>query len=104
MPPTPFEHEETNMRRTILLLSTTALLSIGAGVAANAQDFTRPDTNIRSLEPPVDVQPMDLRAQTLPGSVLEGRSAYVPVPLPVPGVLAPRPLVVVPVQDLPANQ
>jgi hypothetical protein len=81
------------MRRTFLLISTAAFLSIGAA-AANAQEFTRPDTSLRALEPTVD----------LPfAPIYEGRSAFVPGAI----VVAPpasRPLVIAPVQELPDNQ
>jgi hypothetical protein len=69
----------TAKRTTLLALGTAALLSIGATAVANAQDFTVPNTDIRALEPPIDVTPNQLRAQGTPvyqgGPYYQGRSS-----------------------------
>jgi hypothetical protein len=63
----------SSKRTSLLALGTAALLSLGATVAANAQEFTVPNTDVRALEPPIDVTPDQLRAQgTLP--FYQGRS------------------------------
>ncbi len=65
-------------KTSLIALATAALLSAGV-TAASAQNFTRPVTDIRALEAPIDVTPSQLRAQRFDGgTVYQGRSVAGP--------------------------
>ena len=62
------------MRKNILITGAAVLLSIGASTAY-AQDYTRPDADVRALQAPVDGRPGQLEAQS-PYPIYQGRSVY----------------------------
>jgi hypothetical protein len=66
------------MKRVFIVLHLAASLLFtanGAFAGSSGGNFMRPNSDIRALEPPIDVTPEQLRAQQLPW---ENRSAYRP--------------------------